>query len=75
MAESETRVLAPDAEMTTFVAHPEGGGPFPVAPVFMDGVGYREQVKENARRFAAGAIGSDRVEGGEGIQTDAIWSG
>ncbi|MFI5461635.1 MAG: dienelactone hydrolase family protein, partial [Isosphaerales bacterium] len=40
--------------MTSFVVRPNGDGPFPVAVIFMDGVGYREQVKENARRFAAG---------------------
>src|SRR5262249_39830374 len=34
--------------------HPDGEGPFPVAVLFMDGVGYREQIKKNARRFAAG---------------------
>jgi carboxymethylenebutenolidase len=40
--------------MRTFVVHPDGDGPFPVAVLYMDGVGYREQVKDNARRFAAG---------------------
>src|SRR5437016_6063984 len=39
--------------MTTFVVHPDGEGPFPVAVVYMDGVGYREQTRETARRFAA----------------------
>src|SRR5690348_6912396 len=48
------RVATPDGPMTTFIAHPDGDGPFPVAILYMDGVGYREQVKENARRFAAG---------------------
>src|SRR4051794_114357 len=52
MFETEIAVTTADGEMTTFVAHPEGDGPFPVAVLFMDGVGYREQVKENARRFA-----------------------
>jgi carboxymethylenebutenolidase len=52
--ETEIRVDRADGPMTTFVAHPEQAGPFPVAVLFMDGVGYREQVKENARRFAAG---------------------
>jgi carboxymethylenebutenolidase len=56
MVEAETRVGTPDGEMTTFVAHPDGEGPFPVAVLFMDGVGYREQVKENARRFAGGGF-------------------
>ena len=54
MAEREIRIRTADGEMRTFIAHPDTGGPFPVALVFMDGVGYREQVKENARRFAAG---------------------
>jgi carboxymethylenebutenolidase len=53
MYENEIRVPTTDGEMTTFVAHPDGDGPFPVAVLFTDGVGYREQVKENARRFAA----------------------
>src|SRR3954447_15759289 len=53
MSEREMRVATADAEMRTFVVHPDGAGPFPVAVLYMDGVGYREQVKENARRFAA----------------------
>lgn len=39
--------------MRVFVAHPDGGGAYPVAVLYMDGVGYRDQIKENARRFAA----------------------
>ena len=53
MVEKEIRVRTPDGDMATFVVRPDGEGPFPVAVVFMDGVGYREQLKENARRFAA----------------------
>ena len=53
MPEREIRVHTPDGEMTTFIVHPDGAGPFPVALLFMDGVGYREQIKENASRFAA----------------------
>jgi carboxymethylenebutenolidase len=51
--EQEIRVPTSDGPMTTFVVRPDGEGPFPVAFLFMDGVGYREQVKVNARRFAA----------------------
>jgi len=40
--------------MRVFVVRPDSGEPLPVALVYMDGVGYREQIKENARRFAAG---------------------
>lgn len=53
MSEREIRVQTPDGEMATFIVHPGGAGPFPVALLFMDGVGYREQIKETARRFAA----------------------
>jgi carboxymethylenebutenolidase len=54
MGEREIVVRTADGEMTAFVTHPDGAGPLPVAVLYMDGVGYREQVKENARRFAAG---------------------
>jgi carboxymethylenebutenolidase len=54
MSEREIPVATGDGEMTTFLVYPDAGGPFPVAVLYMDGVGYREQVKENARRFAAG---------------------
>jgi carboxymethylenebutenolidase len=54
MFESEIRVATSDGTMTTFVARPDGEGPYPVAVLFMDGVGYREQIEQNARRFAAG---------------------
>jgi carboxymethylenebutenolidase len=53
MREQEIRVATSDGEMRTFVAHPDEGGPFPVAVLYMDGMGYREQIKSNARRFAA----------------------
>ena len=53
MQEQEITVRTSDGEMTTFVCHPDSGGPFPVAVLYMDGVGYRNQVQWNARRFAA----------------------
>src|SRR3954453_10219706 len=53
MFQTELPVGTADGQMTTFVFHPPGAGPFPVAVLFMDGVGESEQVKENARRFAA----------------------
>jgi len=53
MVEKEISVPTADGDMTTFVVRPQSDGPFPVAVIFMDGVGYREQVKKNAQRFAA----------------------
>lgn len=56
MTENEIRVATADGQMTTFTVHPDAPGPFPVAVLFMDGVGYREQIRQNARRFAAGGF-------------------
>jgi carboxymethylenebutenolidase len=53
MTENEITVETDAGRMRVFVVHPDSGGPFPVAVLYMDGVGYREQVKDNARRFAA----------------------
>lgn len=53
MVEKELRVRTADGTMPVFVVRPDGDGPFPVGIVYQDGVGFREQVKENARRFAA----------------------
>ncbi|MFN2569505.1 MAG: dienelactone hydrolase family protein, partial [Candidatus Dormibacteria bacterium] len=52
MDENETKVSTPDGEMTTFVVHPGAAGPYPAAILFMDGIGYREQIRAYARRFA-----------------------
>jgi carboxymethylenebutenolidase len=74
MVENEIRIRRADGEMRTFVAHPDSDGPFPVAVLFMDGVGYREQIKENARRFAADGyycVAPDLFyRAGEGISID-----
>src|SRR4051794_18470368 len=56
MHEREIRVRTDDGEMPTFVVRPDGDGPFPVAVLYMDAIGYREQLRENARRFAAGGF-------------------
>src|SRR5260370_2753177 len=53
MVEKEIRIRTADGDMTTYVVRPDGEGPLRVAVIFMDGVGYREQLKANARRFAA----------------------
>jgi carboxymethylenebutenolidase len=53
MTEKELRINTPDGVMRVFVAHPAGDGPFPVAVLYMDEIGYRRQIKANGRRFAA----------------------
>jgi len=53
MTEREIRVQTDGGTITVFTVHPDGDGPFPVALVYMDAPGYRETLKDNARRFAA----------------------
>src|SRR5262245_16994748 len=53
MTEKEIRVDAPGGQMKTFVAHPGGEDTYPVAVLYMDAPGYREQLKVHARRFGA----------------------
>jgi carboxymethylenebutenolidase len=53
MIENERTLATPDGPMRVFSVRPDEEGPFPVALLYMDAVGYREQLKENARRFAS----------------------
>ena len=39
--------------METFVAHPDGEGPFPVVVLYMDAPGIREELRDFVRRIAA----------------------
>ncbi len=74
MSEQEIRVHTGDGEMKTLIVHPDGDGPYPVAVVCMDAPGYREQLKANARHFAAGGyycvVPDLFYRSGEGITVD-----
>lgn len=72
--EREITVKTADGEMRTFTVHPDAAGPYPVAVLYMDGVGYREQIKVNARRFAEAGfyvVAPDLFyRAGQGVQID-----
>ena len=53
MTGSDRRIETRDGAMTTFVAHPDDGGPFPVVVVYMDALGLRDELRDIARRVAA----------------------
>lgn len=53
MSEQELRIETGDGAMTTFVAHPDGGGPSPVVVVYMDALGLRDALRGFGRRIAA----------------------
>jgi carboxymethylenebutenolidase len=75
VSEREERINTGDGTMTTFVAHPDDGGPFPVVVVYMDALGVREELRGIGRRIAdAGyyvAVPDLYHRFGEGITFDA----
>ena len=75
MSEQELRIDTGDGQMTTFVAHPDEGGPFPVVVVYMDALGLREELRGIGRRIAAegyyAAVPDLYYRFGDGITFDA----
>jgi carboxymethylenebutenolidase len=53
MIEKQVDVLTSDGLMSTFVCHPERGGPHSVILFFMDAPGIREELRDMVRRLAA----------------------
>jgi carboxymethylenebutenolidase len=53
MIESHVDVQTPDGLMSTFVAHPDEGGPRPVVLLLMDAPGKREELHDMVRRIAS----------------------
>jgi carboxymethylenebutenolidase len=53
MIERQVEIRTAGGAMSTFVVHPDRGGPFPVILFFMDAPGIREELRDMARRFAS----------------------
>ena len=53
MIERQTDIATADGKMSTFVVHPDRGGPFPVILFYMDAPAIREELRDMARRFAS----------------------
>jgi len=53
MADRTEMIETEEGTMETFVAHPDGPGPWPVIVQLMDGIGFREELRDHARRTAA----------------------
>jgi len=52
MNEKVVQIETPDGRMETFVAHPDGDGPFPAVVLYMDAPGIREELYTFTRRIA-----------------------
>lgn len=55
MQEQNVDVATADGRMDTFIAHPDGAGPYPVVIIYMDAPGIREELYDFARRV--GTVG------------------
>ena len=53
MIEQTVEIATPDGACTTFIAHPDRGGPFPAVLFYMDAPGIREELRDMARRLAS----------------------
>ncbi len=53
MIEQTVEIATKGGATTTFIAHPERGGPFPIILFFMDAPAIREELRDMARRIAA----------------------
>lgn len=53
MIERTIDIPTKDGKTTTFIVHPERGGPFPVIMFYMDAPAIREELRDMARRFAS----------------------
>ena len=52
MIDQQIDIPTKDGKTTTFITHPERGGPFPVIIFYMDAPGIREELRDMARRLA-----------------------
>lgn len=53
MIEQHIDIPTTDGAMNSFIARPDEGGPFPVVLFYMDAPGYREELRDMARRLAS----------------------
>jgi carboxymethylenebutenolidase len=52
MIDQQIEIPTRDGHITTFISHPERGGPHPVILFYMDAPGIREELRDMARRLA-----------------------
>src|SRR5258708_4699975 len=52
MIDQQIEIPTKDGHVTTFITHPERGGPHPVIIFYMDAPAIREELRDMARRLA-----------------------
>ena len=62
MIDQQIEIPTKDGHTTTFITHPERGGPFPVILFYMDAPAIREELRDMARRLAHLGLLRDAAE-------------
>src|SRR6201989_2399020 len=52
MIDQQIDIQTPDGKTTTFITHPERGGPFAITLFYMDAPAIRDELRDMARRLA-----------------------
>jgi carboxymethylenebutenolidase len=52
MIDQQIEIPTKDGKATTFISHPERGGPFPIILLYMDAPAIRDELRDMARRLA-----------------------
>src|ERR1043165_7258137 len=52
MIDQQIDISTKDGKTTTFITHPERGGPFPIIIFYMDAPAIREELRDMCRRLA-----------------------
>ena len=62
MIDQQVEIATKDGHTTTFITHPERGGPFPVIIFYMDAPAIREELRDMARRLGTVGLLRDAAE-------------
>ena len=62
MIDQQIEIPTKDGHTTTFITHPERGGPFPVIIFYMDAPAIREELRDMARRLGDLGLLRDAAE-------------
>jgi len=72
MIDQQIEIPTKDGHITTFITHPERGGPHPVIILYMDAPAIREELRDMARRL--GTVGLLRDAAEPVLTARASWS-
>ena len=74
MIDQQIEIPTKDGHTTTFISHPERGGPFPVIIFYMDAPAIREELRDMARRLGHLGLLRDAAEPVLPLRRHGAWA-